>query len=183
MAEKDTDNRNKIIMLNSNINISSSKSTIEKILEINFEDDEKESKEVDFKRKPIKLILNSYGGSIYDGLGIVSVIEQSKTPIHTYVYGYAMSMGFIIGAIGHKRFASKHATFMYHQMSSGVDGSLEDIKQSMEQKYKMEIIIDEILLSKTKIRRSELDDVKKLKQDWFLSSDEALKLGVFDELI
>jgi ATP-dependent Clp protease protease subunit len=175
--------KSKLLMLNSNIHKDSAKTIIESILTINKEDDDKEKKEVGYKREPIKLILNSYGGSVYDGLGIVAVIDSSKTPVYTYVYGYAMSMGLLIAAAGHKRFGSKISTFMYHQISGHKDGKLEEITQSLEQSMKQEVVYDTYLLSKTNIRQTELDEVKKMKKDWFISADEALKLKVIDEII
>ena len=54
---------------------------LEQIYEINEEDKNKEVS----KRDPIKLILNSPGGDVYDGIGLIDAIEQSETPIHIYV--------------------------------------------------------------------------------------------------
>ena len=81
------------------------------------EDDEKDEKEKDYNREPIKLYINSYGGSIYDMWGLIDVILNSKTPIYTYCTGYAMSAAFKIFLAGHKRYCYKHSIFMYHQMS------------------------------------------------------------------
>ena len=60
------------------------------------EDDEK-----DEKGEPIKLYINSYGGSVYDMWGLIDVILNSKTPIYTYCTGYAMSAAFKIFLAGH----------------------------------------------------------------------------------
>lgn len=175
--------KTRLIVLSSTINKDSSKTIIEEILRINKEDDEKDKKQKDYKRDPIELVVNSFGGSVYDGFGIVSVIENSKTPVHTYVYGYAMSMGLLIAAAGHKRFGSKMATHMYHQISTGVWDKLEGIQQELEEALRLEAIYDGSLLSKTAIRKSELDEIKKLKKEWYISADEALKLKLIDEII
>ena len=47
-------------------------------------DDDSDKKEKDFKREPIKLYINYYGGSVYDMWGLIDVILNSKTPIYTY---------------------------------------------------------------------------------------------------
>lgn len=60
------------------------------------EDDEKDKKEKDYKREPIKIYINSYGGKIYDMWGLIDIILNSKTPIYTYCTGYAMSAAFKI---------------------------------------------------------------------------------------
>ena len=51
------------------------------IYEVNKEDKNKAEE----NRDPIQLIINSSGGSVYDGIGIIDAIEQSITPIHIYV--------------------------------------------------------------------------------------------------
>ena len=78
------------------------------------DDDKKESKEKDFVREPIKIYINSFGGSVYDMWSLIDIVLNSKTPIYTYCTGYAMSAAFLIFLAGHKRFATKHANFMYH---------------------------------------------------------------------
>ena len=73
------------------------------ISQINQEDEEKDNKEKDFKRKPIKVYFNSFGGSVYDMWLLVDTILGSKTPVYTYCTGYAMSAAFIIFLSGHKK--------------------------------------------------------------------------------
>lgn len=67
------------LLLSEEINAASVKAIIEKIMEINEDDDTKELDYRDWERKPIKLFINSFGGSVYDGLSLVDVIKQSKT--------------------------------------------------------------------------------------------------------
>ena len=55
---------------------------IDFIYDINDEDGNREAD----KRKPIQLILNSPGGNVYDGIGIIDAIETSITPIHIGFY-------------------------------------------------------------------------------------------------
>ncbi len=67
------------------------------IIEIN--EDDKHLKKVysvygiEYKPKPIKIYIDSYGGAVYQCFGLLSVMERSKTPIHTIVTGCAMSCG------------------------------------------------------------------------------------------
>ena len=72
------------LLLSEDITSSSVKDIIKEIMEINHDDDEKEAEYKDWERKPIKLFINSFGGSVYDGLSLVDIIKQSKTVrIHT----------------------------------------------------------------------------------------------------
>ena len=56
------------------------------LLNIIQEDDEKDEKQKDFKREPIKFYINSNGGNVYDMWGLIDIMLNSKTPIHTILY-------------------------------------------------------------------------------------------------
>ena len=78
-------------------------SSISKDLISVLESDEKQSWTIcNYERPPIKLVINSYGGSVDDMFGLIDVILTSKTPIYTYCTGYAMSAGAMIFLAGHK---------------------------------------------------------------------------------
>ena len=38
-----------------------------------------------YKPKPIKLYIDSYGGHVYQCLGLLGVMKNAKTPVHTIV--------------------------------------------------------------------------------------------------
>lgn len=159
-----------------------------KIIEINRADDEMERQygkmlSTSFVRPPIKIYIDTYGGYVYQMLGIVGIIENSTTVIHTIATGAAMSCGFIMLIVGHRRFAYKYATPMYHQLGSSVNGKLQDIVQDVKQCEVLQKTIDDIVIRHTKIKRSQLKECRKLKTDWFMKVDKALKLGVIDEIM
>ena len=136
-----------------------------------------------YKPKPINIFIDSYGGAVYQGFGLFSIMESSKTPIHTYVTGAAMSCGFLMLIHGHKRFAYKNATPMFHQVSSGSFGTIKDMEESIEEVRRLQNIIIEMTVKKTKIPKKKLLDIENKKQDWFMSAKEALKYSVVDEII
>lgn len=160
---------------------------IKHIVEIN-QSDEKLKKVYDiyglnYSPQPIKIYIDSYGGTVYQCFGLLSVIEKSKTPIHTIVTGAAMSCGFMILIFGHKRFAYEHSTPMYHQVGSVSWGKVKDLEENIEEAKRLQAKIEEMTLTKTKISRKKLDKIYKTKKDWFMTSAEALKLGVVDEIL
>lgn len=175
--------KNRHFYLGESVSESSMKELIKSIREINRYDDEQAKKTIDYEREPIELIVSSYGGSVYDGFGLVDTIELSKTPVHTVGIGKMMSMGFIILIAGHKRSMTKRATAMYHQISTGVWAELEKIKRTAEECERLEKIYDDFVLARTNLMKEKLDDVKGRCQDWYISADEAKKLGIVDEII
>jgi ATP-dependent Clp protease protease subunit len=179
----DYDMNERTVYLFDGINKGSVKTVIESIIKINQFDSERDKKEKDYNRTPIDLIINSNGGIVYDGLGLINVIDNSKTPVHTYVYGLAASMSLLILASGHRRFSGRLSTLMYHSVSNNLSGQLERLKNRLDEVQRLQHIYDQYLLSKTKFRIEDLKRVQEQQRDWFMSPEEALKQGVIDEII
>jgi len=138
---------------------------------------------LDYTPQPIELYIDSYGGTVYQAFGLISVMEQSKVPVHTIVTGVAMSGGFMILIHGHKRFAYKHSTPMYHQVSTAKWGTIKEIEESLEQSQKLQKQMEAMVKAKTKIPKAKLKKIFENKADWYMTSKEALEYKVIDEII
>ena len=150
---------------------------------INYEDDEKDDKEKDFKRKPIKVYFNSFGGSVYDMWLLVDTIMGSKTPVHTYCTGYAMSAAFIIFLSGHKRYMSPHATLMYHQIYCWRAGKYQDLVDDREQTDHLNEMIESFVVERTGLTKDDLLNIREKKRDTYFSAKEAEELKIIDEIM
>lgn len=165
------------------IDKTSVRTVIEQIIRINKLDDDNDKKERDYKRIPIEIIINSKGGSVYDGLGLITVIDNSTTAVHTYVYGLAASMGLLIAVSGHRRFAGRLSTFMYHSVSNTIGGKLEHLRNRLDEVQRLQHVYDEYLMGRTKLEIEQLMLVQEHKRDWFMNPEEALALGIVDEIV
>lgn len=157
------------------------------IIEINEDDAELEKiyalHDIDYVPKPIKLYIDSYGGYVYQCFGLLGIMKASKTPVHTIVTGCAMSCGFLISVSGHKRFGYPKATYMYHQVSSVAVGKVKDLEEDVIETKRLQKMIEDITLQNTRITEKKLEKIYKTKKDWFMDSEEALKLKVIDEIL
>jgi ATP-dependent Clp protease, protease subunit len=171
--------KDRIIYLNEDISSYTIANIVPLIHMINKEDEGKSAEE----RKPIQLHITSYGGSAYDGWQIVSTIENSKTPVHTYVEGYAMSMGLPIFLAGHKRFLGKYATLLYHELRGGANGTRQEVKRLDKEYDRLQKIYDDYIISKSTITQEILDYHQEKVSDWYIGLDESEKYQLFDELI
>ena len=133
--------------------------------------------------KPIRLYINSYGGSIYDGLSIVNTILTSKTKVIGICTGYAMSMGLGIYVACHERWAMPYTNFMYHELSSSASGRAEEIKRATQEYERLQKMYDHILTSRTTLSQKKLNSVKKSANDCFFDVYEAKKYGVVHKII
>lgn len=164
------------LLLSEEINAASVKVIIEKILEINEDDDTKELDYRDWERKPIKLFINSFGGSVYDGLSLVDIIKQSKTPVHTISVGSSMSMGFWIYLAGHERYVGETATLMFHDISTSAWDKLEGIKQELNEATRLQKMICKEVTSTSLVKQETLDDYINRKAEWYIPAEDAIKL-------
>ncbi len=133
--------------------------------------------------KPIKIYIDSYGGTVYQCFGLLGLMETSKAPVHTIVTGAAMSCGFLMAIHGHKRFAYKHSTLMYHQVSSAAWGKLKDMQEDIEEARRLQEIIEQLTIKKTDIQLATLKDNFEKKRDWYMDAETALKNGCIDAII
>ena len=160
---------------------------IQDIIDINYQDDLAEKKATlvgqSYVRHPIKLYISSYGGSVYDGLGLVGVIQRSKTPVHTFSFGKVMSMGFLLSVVASKRYTYPHTSYMVHSLSDVAYGKFASIAESVEEDARLQKKIDDLITSNTFIKQSQLNNVHSKKLDWYLDSERALTLGCVDEIL
>lgn len=168
------------ILLSENIHAGSVQAIIKEIMDINNDDDIKEADYKDWERKPIKLFINSFGGSCYDGLALVDVIKQSKTPVHTISIGSSMSMGFWIYLVGHKRYVGENATLMFHDVASWIGDKTEGVKQELSEMLRLQAKYCNEVTSTSLVKQETLDDYITRKAEWYIPADEAIKLKLAD---
>lgn len=132
---------------------------------------------------PIELYLSTNGGSCYDGLALYDVIEASQTPVEVYCTGKIMSMGIIVSLGAKVRKGYRNTTFMVHQVSGIAFGTLRDIEETYAEASRINDMLFNIIKSKTRVTEERLNQVILQKQDWFITAEEALELGILTEII
>lgn len=134
----------------------------------------------EYERPPIKFFINSHGGNLCDMWALVDIMLNSNTPIYTYCTGYAESAGLKIFLAGHKRFVTRHATLMYHQLSAWPAGKYQDLHENQKELEWHQNAIEDYVCNRTKIKQSKLKEVREKKQDWCIHANDAVKLGIAD---
>lgn len=133
------------------------------------------------KRRPIKIYIDSPGGELDAGFSIISSIKTSKTPVYTYNIGRAWSCAFFILITGHKRFGVPYSSYLFHE---GACGNIQDAHKYIAHTnfYIHQLkMLKNIVLENTEINEEEYDS--HIKDDWWLSVDEAYLYNVIDEII
>lgn len=131
-------------------------------------------------RKPIKIYIDSNGGCLSDTFTMIDAIKLSKTPVWTICTGTAYSGGFFTFIAGHRRFAYDHASFLYHEGATATGADAGKFRNYAEFYQKELEQLKEVTLKHTKITPEEYKE--HIKDDWWMTADEALKYGVCDEI-
>ena len=170
--------KDRIIFLGEDVNPTSASLVIAQLLFLESEDPDKE----------IFLYINSPGGSITDGMGIVDTMNYIKCPVTTICVGLAASFGAVLLANGEKgkRFATPNSEILIHQpliggQGGGISGQTTEIKIQAEQMIKTRERINKIISETTgkSIEQVERDT----ERDHYLTAQEALEYGLIDGIM
>ena len=139
--------------------------------------------EAEDPKQDIYMYINSPGGVITSGFGILDTMQYIKPDIVTICMGQAASMASVLlsaGAKG-KRMALENSRIMIHQPLGGTSGQATDI----------EIYTKEILFLREKLNKilsentgQSIETIEKdTNRDNFMSADIAQKYGMIDEIV
>ena len=145
--------------------------------------------------KPIKLYINSPGGSVTAGLAIYDTMQFVKAPVHTMVMGLAASMGSFLaqaGAAGY-RYVLPESRTMIHRVSSGTRGTsgsvhiqelqMEDAIRSFDEGKRLNKRLTELYVKHNSADKSFEELFDTMKFDTFLSAQEAVDAGFADRVV
>jgi len=134
-------------------------------------------------KKDIHLYINSPGGSVTAGLAIIDTMNFIKSDVSTICVGIAASMGALILSSGKKgkRFSLPNSEVMIHQVMGGTEGQASDIAINAKHILRTKDTLNKILAQNTD---KKIDQVEKdSDRDYWMTSDEAKKYGIVDEII
>jgi len=135
---------------------------------------------------PIKLILNTPGGSVADGLMLCNVIDNYKKPLEIIVPSYACSMGTIILCSGNNNpnVIKKCYPFsfaLFHSGQTYVGGESTSVDDVIDFNRGVDNKIKEYIIKNTNITEELYD--KHHRKQWYLTAEEMLQYHLVDEII
>ena len=168
--------KDRIIFLGEQVDSASAGVVVAQLLFLESEDPDKE----------ISLYINSPGGSITDGMGIIDTMNYIKCPISTICVGLAASFGAVLLANGTKgkRFATPNSEILIHQPligGGGISGQATEIKIHADHMIRTREKLNKLLSEKTgqPIERINQDT----ERDHYMTAQEALEYGLIDGIM
>ncbi len=137
-------------------------------------------REMNLKKLPIYLHINSDGGSIFAAFNAIDFMNSCSVPIYSIIEGSAASAGTLISVCAKKRFIRPNAHMLIHQLSSECWGKMNEIEDSYINLKALMSRIRKVYSEHTSIPKGELK--KLLKRDLWLNSDECIENGLADML-
>ena len=133
--------------------------------------------------KDISIYINSPGGSISAGLAIYDTMQFISSSVSTMCIGQAASMGALLLAGGDKgkRFALPNSRVMIHQPLGGFQGQASDFEIHAKEIINLRSRLNNIYVKHSGKKIAEIEAL--MDRDTFLSPQDALKLGLIDEVV
>lgn len=133
----------------------------------------------------INIYVNSPGGSVTAGLGIVDTMRFVPCDVATYVIGQAASMGSVIACSGTpgKRHALPHAENLMHQplLSGVLEGQATDLEIEARHILRLRDQIYDLYTECTGQDRERIE--KDCERNLWQTSEEMLEYGLIDSIL
>ena len=130
---------------------------------------------------PIKIHINSYGGSVFAGLAAVDYIKNSSIPVESIIDGCAASAATLMSVVADHRSMHRNACMLVHQLSGHMWGKFQEMQDDMQNSEMLMKKIKDIYRQHTRIPDEVLEEI--LKHDLWWDAETCLKYGLVDEIL
>ena len=128
--------------------------------------------------KEIKLIINSRGGSVYEGFSIYNDLQDAGLKITAYIHGFCGSIATLIASAASYVEMSETAQYMIHNASGGAQGTANEIKSTAEALSQIDTILAQNYAKKT--NKSIEDIMSMMDKTTYMTPQQAKELGFVD---
>lgn len=135
---------------------------------------------------PITILMNCEGGDVSAGLAVYDAIRACKSPVHIEVVGVCYSMAAWVLQAADRRIMYPHSSLMIHDGESSVSGKKHEIDNSKKFGDDQDKICEDIMLARIRERHPDFSRArlrKLLATDTYLHPEQALALGLIDEIV
>jgi ATP-dependent Clp protease protease subunit len=134
-------------------------------------------------KEPIRIFVNSPGGFVYDSFSAYDFIKDAskKNQIEMVATGLVASAATMIFLASPIRLAHRTSSFMFHDITAGVEGNATQIKMEAAEVERLRLLYRDVLFKNTKIKKRMFEQM--MKYDTYLNVRQCVKLGVVNGII
>jgi ATP-dependent Clp protease protease subunit len=138
--------------------------------------------------KPFEFIISTHGGTTSDMFGIYDLMRKMQSDgceVHTYGLGKVMSAGVLLLAAGTKgqRRIGANCRVMIHAIAGGSVGEIHSLETEMDEIRWVQDQYIRSLVKETAMSKKYLMNLLKKKVNVYISAQEAVDLGIADEVV
>ena len=130
----------------------------------------------------IVLLMDSVGGDVFQGLAIFNMLKAHKGKVTVDIIGMAGSISSIIAlAADNVRMSETANFFMHHALTEGTGGNAAQLRDTAQTLEQISNQIAKVYTAKADLSADTVKDL--MDKETILNADDALKLGLVDEII
>lgn len=130
--------------------------------------------------KDFDLVINSPGGSVFEGLAVYEMIKNYPGKVTAYINGIAASMGSVIPMAADHVIMGDMSVMMVHNPWTIAGGEAEDFRKAADTLDKLKDILVKAYVGKTGMTPEAIADL--MDAETWMNAEEAKDFGFVDEL-
>lgn len=131
--------------------------------------------------KEIEIYINSYGGSVFEGLSIYNQLKRHKAHKTVYIDGFACSISATIAMAGDIVIMPKNTLMMIHNMWVSTAGNVKELRKIADDLEIMDKAGRASYLEKAGDKLSEEELIAMMDTETWLTADDCIKYGLADK--
>lgn len=134
-------------------------------------------------QNPWRFVICSGGGNVIAGMKLYSTLKAiaAKRPLITVASGICASMATVVHQAGTLRLIEPGCSYMIHDVSGAMDGSIGNMQDTMDWLNKLNAAIHVALAEKSGKSVEEVAELSKRRDSWYMP-DEVIAMGFADEI-
>lgn len=129
----------------------------------------------------LNIYINSYGGSVFAGQAIYSILKRHQARKNVYIDGIAASIASVIAMAGDAIYMPKNAMMMVHNAWTFTAGNADQLRKVADDLDKINTSIVAAYMDKVSVTEDKLKEL--LDAETWLTADECLEMGFCDEIL
>lgn len=130
----------------------------------------------------INLFINSPGGSVFETMAIIAMLERHPADIISHIDGIAASAASVLPMISKQIIMHEHSMMMIHHAWTWASGNANQLRKAAEDIERISQSMCQYYLKRAGDKLDEESLNEMLEEDTWLTAEQCLELGLCDEI-
>lgn len=131
----------------------------------------------------INLYINSPGGSVFEAMAIIAMLQRHPADIISHIDGLAASCASVLPMISKRIIMPSNALMMIHHAMSGAWGNAKQLRKAADDVERISKAMCQHYLERAGEKMTEEQLYEMLEEDKWLTAEQCLELGLCDEIV